>query len=101
MQQPLCCPSPPAARFGEWETGHGVPGMRAVLGWGREPGRGSQALIPSQELPLPAEPVLLNALFFIVSSLEPCGISRLVNCYGLEPKPFWVMLATVEASAGS
>lgn len=103
MQLPLCCPSPPAAGFGEWETSSAAAGMQAVLGWGKEPGDGGQALVPSQELPFSAEPVLLNALgfFFVVSSLEPFGSNGLVNCYGLEPKSLRVMLATVEASAGS
>lgn len=32
------------------------------------------------------DPILLNALFFVVSTLEPFAINRLVNCYGLEPE---------------
>lgn len=40
MQQPLCCPSPPAAGFGERDAGSVAPGMQAGLGWGREPGDG-------------------------------------------------------------
>lgn len=68
MQLPLCCPSPPAAGFGEWETSSAAAGMQAVLGWGKEPGDGGQALVPSQELPFSAEPVLLNALGFFLWS---------------------------------
>jgi len=45
--------------------------------------------------------VLINALFFIISSLELFGINTLLNCYGLEQKSFWVTLAMVEAGTGS
>lgn len=69
VEQPLCCHLPAAARFGEWETGSGAPGTYAVLSWARGVWGGEQTFIASQELPLSMEPILLNALFFMVSNL--------------------------------
>lgn len=85
LQWSLQCPSHPSARFGEWKRSVSATlSILAVLdsGWDME------------DLSV----CFKSRGFFSLLAFQ--GVNRSVNCYGLEPKSFWVTLVTDEASVG-
>lgn len=81
VQQPLCCHSPPAATFGEWDAGTEVPGMLAVQGgsWGRE----AKLSFPNRSCPSPWT-LSFKMLFLPLSAvLNYLGLTGMAFCFFL------------------